>query len=105
MVSEGQLKAYSVNPAFFAQWVYMPGLGMNGRGSKSDIHGTSIEHVIEGEPPDMSGWDQARAAKTVWKVKPEHPDSALKSMALRVAWDYIFSKEKNITVGLYRQIS
>lgn len=100
MQVDGDLKVYSVNSAFFAQWVYMDGLGMIGRGSISDIHGTSIEHVVEGESPDMSGWDKAREAKTVWKIKPTHADSALKFGALRVAWDYIFSTEKDITADM-----
>jgi hypothetical protein len=103
MIMSGELTAYSLMPTIMAQWNYVADIGMEQRGANSDIHGAG--HVApEGvglETGVTAGWEEVKNTKTVWTLKPNHRDAAFKEMALQVAWDKIFSEEKDIEVGLY----
>ncbi|KAK7179483.1 hypothetical protein PSPO01_14495 [Paraphaeosphaeria sporulosa] len=106
MIADGELVAYTTIPTVMAQWHYVDGLGMEDRGANSDIQGTKGEpstnngnegwELPVGSEVDMSGWEKAKKAKSVWMVKPSHPNIAFSRMALQVAWDIIFSGEKDI---------
>lgn len=108
MIARGELAAYSVVPTIMAQWNYAAGLGMERRGANSDIQGTGGEGAAkpgETDPDERragaEGWREARRQKSVWTLKGHHQDAGFRDMALRVAWERIFSKEKDIPVELY----
>ncbi|KAJ9157504.1 Glycosyl transferase family 25 protein [Pleurostoma richardsiae] len=100
MIANGELTAYSTIPTVMAQWHYKPNLGMEYRGANSDIQGTMVEALSGDNAPTMDGWEEAKSSKSVWMSKPSHPDAAFSEMALKVAWERIFSNEKDISVEL-----
>ncbi|KAF1733721.1 hypothetical protein CRV24_005249 [Beauveria bassiana] len=73
------------------QWTYVNNIGMNERGSNSDILGNSDNS--NNDSGDMTGWDDAMSAHNIWKTKDYHENTAFEEMALQVAWKHIFSSE------------
>ncbi|KGQ06602.1 hypothetical protein BBAD15_g8070 [Beauveria bassiana D1-5] len=91
MIGEGKLQTLSVFPPIMGQWTYVNNIGMNERGSNSDILGNSDNS--NNDSGDMTGWDDAMSAHNIWKTKDYHENTAFEEMALQVAWKHIFSSE------------
>ncbi|KAL8335267.1 hypothetical protein RB598_009456 [Gaeumannomyces tritici] len=88
MSMTGELKVYSVRQRIFAQWAYVPGIGMGARGANSDINN---------QPADdgMDGWEEAKRTHSVWGYKEQlYQDTDFKQMAMHAAWDRIIGPKE-----------
>ncbi|KZL70650.1 glycosyl transferase family 25 protein [Colletotrichum incanum] len=85
MIMSGDLVAYSVQPPIMSQWKYKPGIGMNLRGSNSDVQVSRQEEDDE----SSDAWEAVRQTRSVWMPAEDFPDVAFEEMALEGAWERI----------------
>ncbi|OHE94312.1 hypothetical protein CORC01_10359 [Colletotrichum orchidophilum] len=81
--------AYSVHPPIMAQWKYMPGIGMNLRGSNSDVQ--DIKDEVNDD--DEKAWDTVYQTKSVW-APGDFATKDFIEMAMHGAWNRIFEGER-----------
>ncbi|KXH60204.1 hypothetical protein CSAL01_07709 [Colletotrichum salicis] len=80
-----------VQPTIMSQWKYVPGIGMNLRGSNNDVQ-ESKQEVEDDEDP--KAWETVSQTGIVWRPMEYFVDAALKEMTLQVAWKRIFGGER-----------
>ncbi|EFY88220.1 LPS glycosyltransferase [Metarhizium acridum CQMa 102] len=90
LIQSGHLTSYSVYPPILAQWVYVDGIGMDQRGSNSDMGGTEGSSIGNEANPDTMNWTDVRKTGSVWKPKKWPSNAAFEDMALQGAWREIF---------------
>ncbi|KHN94097.1 LPS glycosyltransferase [Metarhizium album ARSEF 1941] len=90
LVQSGHLTSYSVYPPVLAQWVYVDGIGMDQRGSNSDMGGTAGFSIGADSDPNEVDWTDARRTGSVWTPKKFPSNAAFEDMALESAWRQIF---------------
>lgn len=56
LIQSGHLTSYSVYPPILAQWVYVDGIGMDQRGSNSDMGGTEGSLIGSEADPGRVNW-------------------------------------------------
>ncbi|KAL8365421.1 hypothetical protein RB595_004296 [Gaeumannomyces hyphopodioides] len=85
----GELVVYSVRQRIFAQWAYVPGIGMGARGANSDINDQP-----DGDGDGTDGWERAKQTHNVWGYKPKlYNDTGFEQMAMQAAWDRIIGQK------------
>jgi len=96
MVENDELVVYGTVPTVMAQWDYVDEIGMGGAGS--DIFRGEGGEAKGGfvDDADMSGWEKVMQTNSVWTVKSGQRHASFKEMALQVAWERIFSGERDV---------
>lgn len=89
MIMEGSLVAYSVQPTIMTQWKYVTGIGMNLRGSNSDVPKGGDDVADE----DPQAWELVSRTGNVWMPVEYFVESGVNETTMQQAWKRIFGED------------
>jgi hypothetical protein len=90
LIQSGHITSFSPFPPILAQWVYVDGIGMDQRGSNSDMGGTEGSSIGSESDPNAVNWTDVRNTGSVWTPKKWPSNAAFEEMALQDAWQQVF---------------